>query len=335
MTTADRVLRIQRKSPSELEEYLEHEFPATIGRKPESISWEENNTLVVGTYRQFGEYADYLHTCEAEFESLFKRLCSYQDNTVVRYPLAFPRNNFISFSDLTLVGMFEPLVSDASYVRGTDFVIVADSLRWRKEDRYSSEIFDIKGAIEKFWRALGIEKTYFVPAPLSMQREHPQWSETNVVDIDYYMASVPWLGLYTVTQELYEQQREMLKHIEREENIEFIPVEETRITIPKFRESILWANNFLAYKGNADRTTIKYNPLSVAKKTFPDRKDIYLRQSEPISITPIYGKGSIHCMTNTVPNYEMYKAVLQAENWVEEAHDGILSRTFHPPPTKQ
>jgi hypothetical protein len=340
-----RVICIEPQKGQSIEDYIENDFHLEIDKPPETLSCRDHKLVIVGVDISgddtFGAAA------RLEEKAVYRQIKRLKFDVERETELPTIRNSFLSFGNFlvfergtSVSGINDRLTRAPLYVFGNDFVMASDSLiKNYNEKGVSPRKVTNETTVRKFWRAFGIEKVYFIPPAEKVPKKiiSEAWAFECIRDLDYTMNSIPWLDIYTVDRDHYEEQKEVFQEIERQEGIQFTIISPTKILRPilKFKgeESLqevdLWSNTYLALPerevhswGRRDETVVLYNSLApIAERVGLDYNQRLHKQriwsfsspiinmhktDVPIIASSFFGK-TLHCMTHTSPDRNTYE----------------------------
>lgn len=317
------ILEPQPNQP--IEDYVEHDLPLLVKKKPKTLSWDSHNCIIVGGNPQYRINEDGLNE-RYRFKAKLQKL-GY--DVLTETNVTWTRNHFLAF-DKFLVGEKENtiLADGGIYIFGKDFVL-ASLTRETNKDVY-------KRAVRKFWESFGIEKLYFIPVA---KKTPLRWNELGATyedpDLDWTIGSVPWLDIYTVDTDHYREQREIFRQVEIDNNIKFIRLPSTTIRIPTFtiqgpeyKKRDLWVNGYFALPephGNNRTTHLFHDHLTPIVESVRHTQNGYLHNGQlEIHEVSVYQNllagngylgGTLHCLTNTAPNRQTYQEFRTRMGW--------------------
>ncbi len=322
-----------------LEDYIKHDLKSQLKAKPLKLTWEDHCCVIVSNYfdraeGQKKEVHGSLKSYEAiqnEREVVARQLKEQDFEVHVEDELVWARNEFLSFGD-TLIGQtgyfkdsYRSLACGANYIMGEDFIIVSSFLAESPKSRE-------RKALINFWNILGAKRVYFVPPASKVPCQIIGGEGAQSSHLDYTIASIPWLRIFSIDEEYYREQESLFKEIERAEEFKFVKINPAAIRIPSgYTEKVngvakshyynydLWANNgYLALckkdRNELRKTTILYNRVlnymaddlkSAARKNNRDNQINFVSTDVPL-LSNTFVQGSLYCFTNTAPSKRLY-----------------------------
>ncbi|MFQ5531604.1 MAG: hypothetical protein ACE5ES_03235 [Candidatus Nanoarchaeia archaeon] len=365
-------------SPQEgqsLEDYIGHDLPGLVKGKTIGLSSEDHRCIVVSLEKNYrSEKAG--KALMQERISLLDQLRELGDIDVfeeTHRPLI--GSDFLSLGNTIVIqGVNEGgevyfpvrrrleipgLTNPPAYVFGRDFVIASRSFLENYEmeggvmvPKPHKNPEKTEETVRKFWGTLGIEKVHFLTPSTKMEffiydREMIPYPAFG--DLDETVGSIPWLDIFTVDEEHYQQQKDTFRKIEEEEGIEFTVI--PSVGIDKVYTSIydgdlvrrkqdLWANSYLAFvKDNPayedssrwrQETVVLYNRNTcitgdlIRSRIQSNQRGIHYLERDrfrleatnhPLLANLEMARAHLRCFTHTVPDRTTYEALREKMGW--------------------